>query len=78
MQLGETIRNSVVKCSTEFKMEIPVYISVSIGCASCIPVDIITFNKFLTLADKALYAAKDAGRNCIVGANTSAIENMAA
>ena len=77
-QVGEKIRTSVITYNAESKMEIPVAISVSIGCASCIPDDSISFDEFLTYADKALYKAKAAGRNCVVNAEITPNKTIAA
>jgi diguanylate cyclase (GGDEF)-like protein len=73
MRIAETIRNEVEKYSAKLskKTEVPVKISVSIGCASCIPDKSISHSEFLSHADKALYAAKDAGRNCVVKSEKS-------
>ncbi len=77
-QIGEKIRLGVIKYNTELKMEIPVAISVSIGCATCIPDDSLTSDEFLTYADKALYKAKANGRNCVVNAGISTKNIIAA
>jgi diguanylate cyclase (GGDEF)-like protein len=68
MCIAETIRKDIEKYSVKFakKTEVAVDISVSIGCASCIPDKTISYSEFLSYADEALYAAKDAGRNCVV------------
>lgn len=67
--IGEKLRSSVIKYNTESNMEIPVAISVSIGCATCVPDDSKTCDEFLTYADKALYKAKANGRDCVVNAD---------
>lgn len=77
-RIGEKIRLGVIKYNTESKMEIPVAISVSIGCAACIPDDSMTSDEFLTYADKALYKAKRNGRNCVVKADISTNNIIAA
>ena len=77
-KIGEKIRTSVITYNTESKLDIPVAISVSIGCASRIPDDSISFDEFLTYADKALYEAKATGRNCVVNAEITANKTIAA
>lgn len=78
MKIAEKIRSGVIEFSKNFKVDIPVDISVSIGNASYIPDDTISFDEFLTFADKALYAAKDAGRNCVVKADIPTGKSIAA
>lgn len=65
VKIAEKIRAAVIEYSDKTKWEVPVDISVSIGCASFVPNESLTFDEFLTFADKALYDAKDAGRNCV-------------
>jgi diguanylate cyclase (GGDEF)-like protein len=77
-KIGEKIRTSVITYNTESKLDIPVAISVSIGCATRIPDDSISFDEFLTYADKALYKAKAAGRNCVVNAEITTNKTIAA
>lgn len=73
MRIAEVIRKDVEKYSATLakKTAAPVEISVSIGCTSCIPDNAISHSEFLSYADKALYAAKDAGRNCVVKSKQS-------
>jgi diguanylate cyclase (GGDEF)-like protein len=78
MQIAEDVRKSVEIFSAEFNAKSPVDISVSIGCASFIPDTTISSDEFLTFADKALYAAKNAGRNCIIKATINTDKNIAA
>lgn len=74
LKIAEKIRASVEEFSAAFETKIPVDISVSIGSASYRPDKKISFDEFLTFADKALYAAKDAGRNCVIKAELPSSE----
>jgi len=67
MMVAETIRRKVQGWSDE-----PVMSTVSIGIASITPTEAVDWPQFVHAADKALYAAKDAGRNCCVMAPTPA------
>jgi diguanylate cyclase (GGDEF)-like protein len=78
MKIGAAIRKRVVKFSSEFDTASPVNISVSIGCASAVPDNSVTIDAFLAFADKALYRAKDAGRNCVVKAGPITNKTIAA
>ncbi|SAL88487.1 diguanylate cyclase [Caballeronia arvi] len=40
-------------------------VTVSIGCATCFPKYAANANALMTIADKQMYAAKQAGRNCV-------------
>ena len=61
MMVAETIRRKVQGWSDE-----PVISTVSVGIASITPTPLMDWHAFVNAADKALYAAKDAGRNCCV------------
>lgn len=64
--LAETLRKSVEDLRVEhFGIESEHVVTVSIGVATIIPTASQTALKLLTLADKALYAAKASGRNCV-------------
>jgi diguanylate cyclase (GGDEF)-like protein len=80
MKIAEAIRKGVENYNTELakKTEIPVNISVSIGSATCIPDDSISYSDFLSYADKALYAAKDVGRNCVIKSESCNNKSVAA
>jgi len=61
--VAETIRRKVLGWSAE-----PAMVTVSIGIASATPTPALDWPLFVNAADKALYAAKDAGRNrCVTG-----------
>jgi diguanylate cyclase (GGDEF)-like protein len=63
MMIAETIRRKVQGWSDE-----PVISTVSIGIASVTPIQDMDWAAFVSTADKALYAAKAAGRNvCVLG-----------
>lgn len=78
LQIGEKIRASVINYNNQKKFDIPVDITISVGCASCIPNDGLVSETFLTFADKALYKAKTSGRNCVVKAENITDKTKAA
>jgi diguanylate cyclase (GGDEF)-like protein len=61
MMVAETIRRKVQGWSDD-----PVVSTVSVGIASVTPTPEMDWPAFVNAADKALYAAKAAGRNCCV------------
>ncbi|HLZ04129.1 MAG TPA: sensor domain-containing diguanylate cyclase [Bradyrhizobium sp.] len=61
MMVAETIRRKVQGWSDE-----PTISTVSVGIASVTPTAAMDWHAFVNAADKALYAAKAAGRNCCV------------
>jgi diguanylate cyclase (GGDEF)-like protein len=63
MAVAETIRKRVEQLPAD-----PAMPTVSIGVASTSPMVTMEWSGLIEAADKALYAAKDAGRNCCVGA----------
>jgi len=78
--IAELIRQNIERNNAKFskKTKVSVKITVSIGSASCIPDESISYSEFLSYADKALYAAKDAGRNCVVTSEIYKNKNVAA
>lgn len=64
LALGERIRRRVALTPAVSDPESRV--TVSIGIATC-PRDATDYDALFELADKRLYQAKDAGRNCVVG-----------
>ncbi len=61
MMVAETIRRKVQGWADD-----PVVSTVSVGIASITPTSAMDWHGFVNAADKALYAAKAAGRNCCV------------
>jgi PleD family two-component response regulator len=51
--------------------------TVSVGIASVTPIQAMDWSAFVHAADKALYAAKAAGRNCCVMAPMPALSLVA-
>jgi diguanylate cyclase (GGDEF)-like protein len=72
MMIAETIRRKVQGWSDE-----PVISTVSVGIASVIPQTGMDWSELINAADKALYAAKAAGRNCCVLAPPPALSLVA-
>jgi diguanylate cyclase (GGDEF)-like protein len=72
MTVAETIRRKVQGWSDE-----PVISTVSVGIASVTPQAGMDWSDLINAADKALYAAKAAGRNCCVLAPTPALSLVA-
>ena len=70
--IAETIRRKVQGWSDE-----PVMSTVSVGIASVTPIQAMDWSAFVHAADKALYAAKAAGRNCCVMAPMPALSLVA-
>ncbi|HBK22287.1 MAG TPA: diguanylate cyclase, partial [Planktothrix sp. UBA10369] len=67
VHLAEKIRQAVEALQVEhLKSGVSNYVTISIGVASLIPVEVLTPKTLICNADQALYKAKNNGRNCIV------------
>jgi diguanylate cyclase (GGDEF)-like protein/PAS domain S-box-containing protein len=68
MHIAEEIRDSICRLAiANEKSLIADYVTVTFGASSGIPGDEMTEDKFIWLADKALYESKKKGRNCCTG-----------
>ena len=68
LHLAEDIRNRVFRLPIRHKKSlVSDRVTVTIGASSGFPGDTLPEDKFIWLADKALYEAKMKGRNCCVG-----------
>ena len=63
--IGDRIRKAVEALGIEHSGSPIGYITVSVGVATVTPMFGFVANELLSLADKALYAAKRDGRNCV-------------
>ena len=63
--LAERLRRVVEALAINVDEAAPVKITISIGVAVHPTVDVATASQLIAAADRALYQAKDAGRNCV-------------
>ena len=66
MEVAENIRHNIENTQIEFPDGVVVSITISIGVNTQIPTKDCSIITFLSDADKALYRAKDAGRNKVI------------
>jgi diguanylate cyclase (GGDEF)-like protein len=66
VDMAEKIRANIEKINIPYNEGVIIKITVSIGVNSLIPVKNSSMNAFISNADKALYAAKEAGRNKVL------------
>jgi len=66
IEIAERIRSNIESMAIMNDDGIAMKVTVSIGVTSQIPVQNSCINEFISNADKALYAAKDAGRNKVL------------
>src|SRR5690606_5465182 len=65
-ELAEEIRRQVESARFTFE-DVPIPITVSLGIAECNSIASESAEALFERADQLLYAAKDAGRNCVRG-----------
>jgi len=66
MNIAEKIRIGVEKIEIPYYEGVIIKLTVSIGVNSLIPEQSSSINAFISIVDKALYAAKEAGRNRVI------------
>jgi len=67
METAEILRSSIANINVFLRRQ-ETKVTVSIG-VSTLSRDIVDETELIMIADKAMYAAKASGRNCVVGAN---------
>lgn len=68
LHLAELIRNRIEQLQiVHQKSPVESHVTVTIGAGNGIPDDSLPEDKFVWLADEALYEAKMRGRNCVIG-----------
>jgi diguanylate cyclase (GGDEF)-like protein len=67
--MAEKLRNAVLNMKTTHQGNSHGVVTVSVGCATMVPVEGASSMEMMATADAALYAAKAAGRNCVKAGN---------
>jgi diguanylate cyclase (GGDEF)-like protein len=65
VEMAEKLRNAVLNMKTTHQGNSHGVVTVSVGCATMVPVEGASSMEMMATADAALYAAKAAGRNCV-------------
>jgi diguanylate cyclase (GGDEF)-like protein len=65
MDVAERLRGEIAKAKVEIDLVLPINFSISIGVTTLTPQN-ENIEGLLNIADKALYVAKDSGRNRVV------------
>jgi diguanylate cyclase (GGDEF)-like protein len=67
IEIAEKIRSEIENIEIPYYEGVIIKITISIGVNSLIPTHTSSLNAFISNSDKALYAAKEAGRNMVFG-----------
>lgn len=74
LQLAEIIRQKVQELQiAHVQSEVDQFVTLSLGVATVIPNPEINLDTFINITDKALYSAKNQGRNCVAAENLSTV-----
>jgi len=65
IQLGERLRLTIEGLSVAVEGGDPISVTVSVGVAGSEPSEEVTAEQLIAAADRALYQAKDRGRNAV-------------
>jgi diguanylate cyclase (GGDEF)-like protein len=69
VEMAEKLRNAVLNMKTTHQGNSHGVVTVSVGCATMVPVEGASSMEMMATADAALYADKAAGRNCVKAGN---------
>ncbi|HEX2060657.1 MAG TPA: diguanylate cyclase, partial [Thermoanaerobaculia bacterium] len=71
MRVGETLRAGIEALPIPIRSSATIYVTASVGVASIVPQITEGWNALMQEADRALYDAKAAGRNCVRAASAT-------